>query len=62
MNTMFFAFNKAHCSGDAAMHPPAPCSPRHTALLLLAGMSPPRRRALSGTPITALAGAFNYRF
>jgi len=31
-------------------------------LLVLAGMSLPRPRALPGTPITALASAFNYRF
>jgi hypothetical protein len=31
-------------------------------LLFLAGISPLRPRALPGTPITALASAFNYRF
>jgi hypothetical protein len=36
--------------------------PRHAALLFLAGMSLLRPRALPGTPITALASAFNYRF
>jgi hypothetical protein len=29
---------------------------------ILAGISPPRPRALLGTPITAPAGAFNGRF
>jgi hypothetical protein len=37
-------------------------SPRHAALLVLAGMSLPRPHALPGTPITALASAFNCRF
>ncbi|MFZ3126182.1 MAG: hypothetical protein WA129_13985, partial [Acidovorax sp.] len=32
-----------HLLGESAMHPPAPRSGRHAALLLLAGMSPPRR-------------------
>jgi len=32
------------------------------ALLVLAGMSLLRPHALPGTPITALASAFNYRF
>jgi hypothetical protein len=62
MNTAFFVFDGGHLLGDIAMHPPAPRSTRHTALLLLAGISPPRRRVLSGTPITVLAGASNYRF
>jgi hypothetical protein len=62
MGTAFFAFDEVHLLGDIAMHPPVPRSPRHTALLLLAGMSPPRRRVLSGTPIAALAGASNCRF
>jgi hypothetical protein len=34
----------------------------HAALLVLAGMSPPRPRALPGTPTTALGSASNYRF
>jgi hypothetical protein len=62
MNTMFFAFDKAHFSGDIAMHPPVPRSLRHAALLVLAGISPPRPRVLPGTPITALASASNCRF
>jgi hypothetical protein len=44
MSTAFFAFDEVHLLGDIAMHPPVPRSPRHTALLLLAGISPPRRR------------------
>ncbi|MDF1485711.1 hypothetical protein PY257_11065 [Ramlibacter sp. H39-3-26] len=51
-----------HLLGESAMHPPAPRSARHAALLLLAGNSPPRRRVLPGTPITAPAGASNCRF
>ncbi|MDF1484537.1 hypothetical protein PY257_04965 [Ramlibacter sp. H39-3-26] len=51
-----------HLVGESAMHLPAPRSARHAALLLLAGSSPPRRRALPGTPITAPAGASNCRF
>jgi hypothetical protein len=63
MNTAFFAFDDVHLSGDIAMHPPAPRSPRHAAaLLVLAGTSLRRPHALPGTPITALAGASNYRF
>ncbi|HRP30081.1 MAG TPA: hypothetical protein PLG77_16770, partial [Burkholderiaceae bacterium] len=53
---------RTHLSGDCATHSPAPRSTRHAALLLLAGTSPQRRRALPGTPITALASAFNCRF
>jgi hypothetical protein len=55
-------FDGVHLLGDSATHSPAPRSPRHAALLVLAGMSLPRPRALPGTPITALASAFNYGF
>jgi len=48
--------------GEGATHSPAPRLPRHAALLVLAGMSLLRPRALPGAPITALASAFNYRF
>jgi len=61
MNKAFFTFDGVHLLGDIAMHPPAPRSPRHAALLVLAGTSLRRPRALLGTPITALAGASNYR-
>ncbi|MDR0458553.1 MAG: hypothetical protein LBH10_05955 [Burkholderiaceae bacterium] len=57
-----FSFDQSHLQSEAAMRPPAPRSPRHAALLVLAGMSLPRPRVLPGTPIPALAGAFNYRF
>ncbi|MDR1968763.1 MAG: hypothetical protein LBQ32_08755 [Burkholderiaceae bacterium] len=56
------SFDGVHLLGDSATHSPAPCSPRHAALLILAGMSLPRPRASPGTPITALASASNYRF
>jgi len=55
-------FDNAHLLGNRATHSPAPRSPRHAALLVLAGISPLRPRALPGTPITALASAFNCRF
>ncbi len=44
------------------MHPIAPRSTRHAALLGLAGISPPRSRALPGAPITAHSGASNCFF
>jgi hypothetical protein len=62
MNIDIRSFDDVHLLGDHATCSPAPRSPRHAALLILAGMSLPRPRALPGTPITALASAFNYRF
>ncbi|MDR2155686.1 MAG: hypothetical protein LBE78_11815 [Burkholderiaceae bacterium] len=59
MKTDIRSFDDAHLLGDTATHSPAPCSPRHAALLVLAGISPRRPRALPGTPIMALASAFN---
>jgi len=56
------SFDEAHHLGESATRSPAPRSPRHAALLVLAGMSLPRPLALPGTPIAALASAFNYRF
>jgi len=55
-------FDSVHLLGDSATHSPAPRLARHAALLVLAGMSLLRPRALPGTPITALASAFNCRF
>ena len=62
MNIKFFASDQAYLLGDSAMHPIAPRSTHHAALLLLAGRSPLRRRALPGTPITAHSGASNCGF
>jgi hypothetical protein len=62
MKSTFQGFDGVHLMGERAMHPSAPRSGRHAALLLLAGRSPLRRHALPGTPITALSGASNYRF
>jgi hypothetical protein len=56
------SFDAVHLLGDSATHSPTPRSARHAALLVLAGMSLPRPHALPGTPITALASAFNCRF
>ncbi|MDR2155485.1 MAG: hypothetical protein LBE78_10760 [Burkholderiaceae bacterium] len=62
MNTDFRGFACSHHLGEGATHSPAPRSPCHAALLVLAGSSLRRPRALPGTPITALASAVNYRF
>ena len=62
MNIDSGCFDDLHLLGECATHSPAPRSPRHAALLLLAGSSPLRRLALPGTPITALASVFNCRF
>jgi len=56
-------FDHVHLLGEYATHSPAPCSTRHAALQILA--VPPGIAAvcvLPGTPITALASAFNYGF
>ena len=55
-------FDHVHLLGDSATHSPAPRLPRHAALLVLAGMSLRRPRALPGAPITALTNASNCRF
>jgi hypothetical protein len=62
MDIVILGFDGTHLLSGRATHSPAPRSPRHAALLVLAGISPPRPRALPGTPITALASTFNYRF
>jgi hypothetical protein len=56
------SFDGVHLLGNSARHSPAPRSPHHAALLVLAGMSLLRPHALPGTPITALASAYYYRF
>jgi hypothetical protein len=53
-----FGFAYAHLLGESARYWPAPRSASHAALLVLAGMSLLRPRALPGTPITALASAY----
>jgi hypothetical protein len=63
MDIDFCSFDHVHLLGDSATHSPAPCSTRHAALQILA--IPPGIAAvcaLPGTPITALASAFNYGF
>jgi len=62
MRIEFHRFVDAHRLGERATRPPALRSTRHAALLVLAGMSLPRPRALPGPPGAALAGASNYRF
>jgi len=62
MDIELCGFAYVHLLGNNATHSPAPRSPRHAALLVLAGMSPLRPRALPGTPITALARASNHGF
>jgi len=62
MNIDVGDFYNVHLLGDNATRSPAPRLTRHAALLVLAGMSPLRPRALPGTPITALASASNCRF
>lgn len=54
MDTEFCSFDETHPKGDSAMYSSAPRSTRHAALLFLVDMSPLRRRALPGMPITAL--------
>ena len=61
MHSDFLCFVDVHLWGDTATHSPAARSPRHAALLVLAGSSLRRPRALPGTPITLLASVFNCR-
>ena len=62
MNTCICAHAHLHLKGDSATHPRAQRWNALAALLLLAGMSPQRRRALPARPIAALLGASNCRF
>jgi len=56
-------FDHVHLLGDNATHSPAPCSPRHAALQILAiATAIAAVCALPGTPITALANASNCGF
>jgi len=58
----FFTFDHVHLLGESATHPMALRLPRHSALFRLAGSSPLRCHAFSGTPITAPSGASNCGF
>jgi len=51
-----------HLLGQSATRPIAPPWGALAALLLLAGASQPRRRALPAHPMTAHSGASNYGF
>ena len=51
-----------HRLGESATHPIEPRCGALAALLLLAGMSPQRRRALPAHRIAAHSGASNCRF
>jgi len=62
MNTDFLCFDNPHRLGEIATHPIRPPSGALAALLLLAGISLPRRRALPPHPMTARSGASNYSF
>ncbi|MDO5692628.1 MAG: hypothetical protein Q4G70_09135 [Pseudomonadota bacterium] len=63
MSTDFHGFDHVHLLGERAMHPIAPrWLAAQAALLVLAGTSLPRPRALPDTPITARSGASNCRF
>jgi len=62
MNTEYRSHDHAHLQGESATHPIEPRCGTLAALLLLAGMSPQRRRALPARRITAHSGASNCRF
>ena len=62
MNTGIFDHEATHQLGDSATHPIEPPWRARAALLLLAGTSPQRRRALPAHPMTAHSGASNCRF
>jgi len=55
-------FDHVHILGESATHPIRPPSGALAALLLLAGMSMQRPRALPAHPMTVCSGASNYRF
>jgi hypothetical protein len=61
MNTDIVAHQSPHRMGESATHPIEPRWGTLAALLLLAGISPPRRLALPAHPITAHSDGFNYR-
>ena len=62
MNAGFSDDDNVHRLGDSATHPNELRCDTLTALLLVAGMSPPPRRALPARRIAARSGASNCRF
>jgi hypothetical protein len=62
MNAKLSSHGKHHHLGDSATHPIEPRCGTLAALLLLAGTSPQRRRALPAHRIAAHSGASNCRF
>jgi hypothetical protein len=62
MNAYELAHVQRHLLGDSATHPIELRCGTLAALLLLAGMSPQRRRALPAHRIAAHSGASNCRF
>jgi hypothetical protein len=61
MDTKFVDHEDVHPLGESATHPIELRCGTLAALLLLAGMSPPRRRALPAHRGAARSGAFNCR-
>ena len=61
MNVIFPRFDNHHHLGKYATHPIRPPSGALAALLLLASMSLPRRRALPAHPMTDLLGRVQLR-
>ena len=62
MNASFSDDDNSHHLGQSATHPIEQRCDALAALLLVAGMSPPPRRALPSRRIAAHSGAFNCRF
>jgi len=62
MNTEILDHEGIHLMGASATDPIEPPGSALAALLLLAGMSPLRRRALPAHPLTAHSGPSNCRF
>jgi len=62
MNIEISIHDRPHLLGESATHPIEPRCGALAALLLLAGMSPQRRRALPAHRIAAHSGASNCGF
>ena len=62
MKPDFCGHDRVHLLGESATHPIEPRCGTLAALLLLAGMSPQRRRALPSHCIAAHSGASNCGF